>query len=139
VACLHSNAQPTATVPTQPGLHSARGPRSGRGWPAHAAGSRPSARQARGRAHGGSRVEARACMGTTERQRIIGRRRHGATNSAGGGGSAVRRDTPRRRELSGYARGGGGALRPDGYSDSPSSKDHRGRDGGARLRRGERR
>jgi hypothetical protein len=103
------------------------------------AGRGPCARQARGRAHGGSRVETRARMGTTERQRIIGRRRHGATNSAGGGRSAVRRDTHRRRELSGYARGGGGALRPDGYSDSPSSKDHQGRDGGGRLWRGERR
>jgi hypothetical protein len=45
----------------------------------------------------------------------------GSANGDGGEGSVAWRGTHWRRELSGYARGGGGARRPGGYFGSLSS------------------
>jgi hypothetical protein len=105
-----------ATVPTRPICTLLHGPLAQR--------TRPTVLPGAARAHG--RLVAQRARRPERRAQVPGwaRRRDGVTSR---GGSAVRRGTHRRRELCGYARGGGRARRPRDYSGSPSSSDRRGR------------
>jgi hypothetical protein len=103
-------------VPTRPVYTLLHGPLAQRTRPTVL----PDAARARGRI-----VAQRARRPERRAQAPAWARRRGGVTSRGG--SAVRCGTHRRRELSGYARGGGRARRPGDYSGSPSSSDRRGR------------